>query len=152
MIPIDYCAEALINLALKPCLGHSLYHISVNRYAACTFGEVDEVFVRANGATPVGGHYRKVEMDDPKELAESFESRIGPVNPRLVPRALRLCSGPVNLNYLFDSSRLLEEGISAPPRFTDCLDVCVQSSNTVSIPAQIQWDFERRQARGVSSP
>ncbi|MBE1043314.1 NAD(P)H-binding protein, partial [Escherichia coli] len=27
VIPVDYCAEALIGLALKPCLGHSLYHI-----------------------------------------------------------------------------------------------------------------------------
>lgn len=43
---------------------------------------------------------------------------------------------------LFDNSRLLEEGISAPPRFTDYLDVCVQSSSAVSIPAQMQWDFK----------
>lgn len=142
VIPVDYCAEALIGLALKPCLGHSLYHISAGHRAACTFGEIDEAFARANGAAPVGERYRKVEVDDLKELAKSFESRIGPANPRLVLRALRLYSGFADLNYLFDNSRLLEEGISAPPRFTDYLDVCVQSSSAVSIPTQMQWDFK----------
>ncbi|OVZ37651.1 NAD(P)H-binding protein, partial [Pseudomonas aeruginosa] len=120
----------------------SLYHISAGHRAACTFGEIDEAFARANGAAPVGERYRKVEVDDLKELAKSFESRIGPANPRLVLRALRLYSGFADLNYLFDNSRLLEEGISAPPRFTDYLDVCVQSSSAVSIPAQMQWDFK----------
>ena len=110
VIPVDYCAEALIGLALKPCLGHSLYHISAGHRAACTFGEIDEAFARANGAAPVGERYRKVEVDDLKELAKSFESRIGPANPRLVLRALRLYSGFADLNYLFDNSRLLEEG------------------------------------------
>ena len=45
VIPVDYCAEALIGLALKPCLGHSLYHISAGHRAACTFGEIDEAFI-----------------------------------------------------------------------------------------------------------
>lgn len=71
VIPVDYCAEALIGLALKPCLGHSLYHISAGHRAACTFGEIDEAFARANGAAPVGERYRKVEVDDLKELAKS---------------------------------------------------------------------------------
>ncbi len=113
VIPVDYCAEALIGLALKPCLGHSLYHISAGHRAACTFGEIDEAFARANGAAPVGERYRKVEVDDLKELAKSFESRIGPANPRLVLRALRLYSGFADLNYLFDNSRLLEEDLRA---------------------------------------
>ena len=44
--------------------------------------------------------------------------------------------------YLFDNSRLLEEGIAVPPRFTDYLDVCVKSSSGVSIATQMQWDFK----------
>ncbi len=72
----------------------------------------------------------------------SFESRIGPANPRLVLRALRLYSGFADLNYLFDNQRLLDEGIAVPPRFTDYLDVCVRSSSGVSIATQMQWDFK----------
>ncbi|WP_252090860.1 cationic peptide resistance protein CprA [Pseudomonas sp. MWU13-3659] len=142
VIPVDYCAEALIGLALKPQLGHDLYHISAGHGSACTFAEIDEAFALANGAEPVGERYRKVDVDDLKSLASSFETRIGPANPRLVLRALRLYSGFADLNYLFDNSRLLEEGIAVPPRFTDYLDVCVKSSSGVSIATQMQWDFK----------
>ena len=142
VIPVDYCAEALIGLALKPGLRHNLYHISAGHHAACTFAEIDAAFASANGAAPVGARYRKIGVDDLKELAGSFEARIGPANPRLVLRALRLYSGFADLNYLFDNSRLLEEGIALPPRFTDYLDVCVRSSSGVSIATQMQWDFK----------
>ncbi len=57
-------------------------------------------------------------------------------------RALKLYGGFADLNYLFDNQRLLDEGIAAPPRFTDYLDVCVHSSRDISIPAQMQWDFK----------
>lgn len=142
VIPVDYCAEALIGLALKPRLGHDLYHISAGHHSACTFAEIDQAFALANGAQPVGERYRKVDVDDLKSLAGRFEARIGPANPRLVLRALRLYSGFADLNYLFDNSRLLEEGIAVPPRFTDYLDVCVRSSSGVSIATQMQWDFK----------
>lgn len=142
VIPVDYCAEALIGLTLKPALGHDLYHISAGHGSACTFAEIDEAFALANGAQPVGERYRKVDPDDLKSLASSFETRIGPANPRLVLRALRLYSGFADLNYLFDNSRLLDEGIAVPPRFTDYLDVCVKSSSGVSIATQMQADFK----------
>ncbi|MFJ4374934.1 cationic peptide resistance protein CprA [Pseudomonas japonica] len=142
VIPVDYCAEALIGLALKPGLEHNLYHISAGHHAACTFAEIDSAFAQANGAAPVGERYRKIGVDDLKSLAGSFASRIGPANPRLVLRALRLYSGFADLNYLFDNSRLLQEGIALPPRFTDYLDVCVRSSSGVSIATQMQWDFK----------
>ncbi|MDH0301726.1 MULTISPECIES: cationic peptide resistance protein CprA [unclassified Pseudomonas] len=142
VIPVDYCAEALIGLTLKPRLGHDLYHISAGHQAACTFAEIDAAFALANGAEPVGERYRKVDVDDLKTLASHFETRIGPANPRLVLRALRLYSGFADLNYLFDNSRLLDEGIARPPRFTDYLDVCVRSSSGVSIATQMQWDFK----------
>ncbi|MDH1010175.1 cationic peptide resistance protein CprA [Pseudomonas nicosulfuronedens] len=142
VIPVDYCAEALVALALKPTLNHSLYHISAGHGSACTFGEIDQAYADARGEAPVGQRYRKVSSDDLRELAGSFESRIGKANPRLVLRALRLYSGFADLNYLFDNQRLLDEGIAAPPRFTDYVDVCVQSSRDVSIPAQMQWDFK----------
>lgn len=142
VIPVDYCAEALIGLARKPQLSHDLYHVSAGRGASCTFAEIDRAFAQANGMAPVGERYRKIDSDDLKSLAGRFEARIGPANPRLVLRALRLYSGFADLNYLFDNSRLLEEGIAEPPRFTDYMDVCVQSSRAVSIATQMQWDFK----------
>lgn len=142
VIPVDYCAEALVTLALKPSLAHSLYHISAGHDAACTFGEIDQAYAEAQGEAPVGARYRKVSPEDLRELAGNFESRIGKANPRLVLRALRLYSGFADLNYLFDNQRLLDEGIPSPPRFTEYVDVCVRSSQHLSIPAQMQWDFK----------
>lgn len=142
VIPVDYCAQALVALALKPSLEHSLYHISAGNEAACTFGEIDRAFAHAQGEEPVGERYRKVSAENLRELANNFEARIGKANPRLVLRALRLYSGFADLNYLFDNQRLLDEGIAAPPRFTDYVDVCVSSSRDISIPAQMQWDFK----------
>lgn len=142
VIPVDYCAEALVELALKPKLNYSLYHISAGNAGACTFGEIDEAYAGAMGDAPVGERYRQVDSADLKELAADFNERIGPANPRLVLRALKLYGGFADLNYLFDNQRLLDEGIAAPPRFTDYLDVCVHSSRDISIPAQMQWDFK----------
>ncbi|MFZ5961006.1 cationic peptide resistance protein CprA [Pseudomonas sp. QL9] len=142
VIPVDYCAEALVALALKPTLAHGLYHISAGHGSSCTFGEIDRAYALARGEEPVGERYRKVSADDLRELAGSFEARIGKANPRLVLRALRLYSGFADLNYLFDNQRLLDEGIAPPPRFTEYVDVCVESSREVSIPAQMLWDFK----------
>ena len=95
VIPVDYCAEALIGLALKPCLGHSLYHISAGHRAACTFGEIDEAFARANGAAPVGERYRKVggrPQGTGEELRVAHrpgQSASGPARVALVQRLCR---------------------------------------------------------------
>lgn len=142
VIPVDYCAESIVALALKPTLEHSLYHISAGNEASCTFGEIDRAFAHAQGEEPVGERYRKVSAENLRELANNFEARIGKANPRLVLRALRLYSGFADLNYLFCNQRLLDEGIAPPPRFSDYVDVCVHSSRDVSIPAQMQWDFK----------
>ncbi|MDH2076836.1 cationic peptide resistance protein CprA [Pseudomonas atacamensis] len=142
VIPADYCAEALVNLALKPELAYDLYHISAGVQGACTYGEIDHAYALASDSQPVGERYQRVDPDNLKDLAVRFKERVGAANPRLVLRALRLYSGFADLNYLFDNSRLLEEGMSAPPRFTDYLDACVDSSKDVSIASQMQCDFK----------
>ncbi|NIF28921.1 NAD-dependent epimerase/dehydratase family protein [Pantoea sp. Tr-811] len=142
VIPADYCANALIGLAFKPQLKYDLYHISAGSQSACTYAEIDQAYALASNGAPVGERYRRVGAHDLKSLASSFEERIGIANPRLVLRALRLYGGFADLNYLFDNSRLLDEGISPPPRFTDYLGACVNSSKDVSIASQMQWDFK----------
>ena len=49
----------------------------------------------------------------------------------------RFCS----LDLVFDNHRLLEEGVPAPPRFTDYMRVCLESS-TASIYDQMRIDLE----------
>ncbi|MGC3039608.1 NAD(P)H-binding protein, partial [Pseudomonas aeruginosa] len=70
-------------------------------------------------AAPVGERYLNVEVDDLKQLAKSFVSRIGPANPRLVMGALRLYSGFAHHNKQLDKIPQREEGNNPPPRITD---------------------------------
>lgn len=142
VVPVDYCAGALTDLALKEHLQHDLYHIAAGMTASCSFAEIDAVFAGALGAEPIGERYRIVGQDDLPELAGRFEERIGQCNRRLMVRAMRLYGGFAELNYVFDNSRLLAEGIPPPPRLTDYLPVCVATSQDIPIPEQMHWDFK----------
>ena len=142
VIPADYCADALIALALKDRLAHDLYHISAGPDYACTFGEIDIALAAGRGIEPVGARYRKIGKDELAALAHDFESLVGPCNRRLMLRAMRLYGGFAELNYLFDNRRLLAEDIPPPPRLTDYIGLCAQTSEHVPIPEQMRWDFK----------
>jgi hypothetical protein len=76
------------------------------------------------------------------ELARDFEKKIGPCNRRLMLRALRLYGAFAELNYVFDNSRLLAEGIRLSPRFADYLPLCAESMSGTTVPEQMHWDFK----------
>jgi len=142
VIPVDYCAEALVALALKERLAHDLYHVSAGAQASCSFGEIDAAVAQGLGAQPVAGRYRKVTNDGLAQLAEAFQQRIGPCNKRLVLRALRLYAGFAELNYVFDNSRLQAEGIPLPPPFSGYAGLCAQTSKHTPVQEQMHWDFK----------
>lgn len=142
VIPVDYCAQAIADLLLKPKLAHDLYHISAGQDYSCSFEDIEIALAEGLGLPPIGENYRQITENDFNELAHEFEERIGPCNRRLVMRALRLYAGFADLNYVFDNSRLLAEGISAPPRFTDYVGLCGRTTSHLSIPEQMQWDFK----------
>ena len=142
VIPVDYCADVLATLAMKPDLAHDLYHISAGEGASCTFGDIDVALAAGLGLEPAGHRYRKVSADDLSELAHEFQTRIGPCNRRLVLRALRLYAGFAELNYVFDNSRLSQESLPPPPRLTSYIGLCAQTSAHIPVPDQMQWDFK----------
>lgn len=142
IIPVDYCADALVELALKESLAYDLYHISAGVENSCTVEEIDIPMAKARGVEPCRTHYQKVSQDEIMELADEFKERIGPCNKRLVLQALRLYGGFAELNYVFDNERLLAEGIAQPPRFSSYVGLCVKTSENISIPEQMKWDFK----------
>jgi nucleoside-diphosphate-sugar epimerase len=142
VIPVDYCADALVTLSLKEHLTHDLYHISAGPQASCSFGEIDTALAQGLGRLPVGSRYRKVSSTGLAQLAEAFQARIGPCNKRLVLRALRLYAGFAELNYVFDNSRLQAEGVPLPPPFSGYVGLCAQTSKHTSIQEQMHWDFK----------
>lgn len=142
IVPVDYCADALVKLALKESLAYNLYHISAGVEASCTIEEIDIPMAKARGVEPCSTHYKKVGQDEIMELAGEFKERIGPCNKRLVLQALRLYGGFAELNYVFDNERLLAEGIGQPPRFSSYVGLCAKTSENISIPEQMKWDFK----------
>ncbi len=142
VVPVDYCAEALIKLALSEKLKWSLYHISAGSLDSNTFGEIDMAYAEAKGIEPIGPRYQVIALEEIGGLLQEFKARLGDCNKRLVARALRLYGGFAELNYVFDNSRLLHEGLHTPPRFTSYMGACVASSSNVPIAEQMLEDFK----------
>lgn len=142
VIPVDYCAEVLVDLTLKPQLQHNLYHLSAGMSSSCTVSEIDIALAKGRGVEPLGENFRQVGEEQLPELARDFEKKIGPCNRRLMLRALRLYGAFAELNYVFDNSRLLAEGIRPSPRFADYLPLCAETMRDTSVPEQMHWDFK----------
>ncbi len=142
VIPVDYCAEALVELLLKETLAHDLYHIAAGLESSCTFETIETALAAALDKPPIGSRYRQIGAEDFAELAHEFEQRVGPCNRRLLLRALKLYAGFAELNYVFDNSRLRAEGIAASPRFSSYVGLCAQTTRHLSIQEQMQWDFK----------
>lgn len=142
VIPVDYCADALIALLLKKELKHDIYHISAGQDASCTFENIEIALADALDQPSIRGNYRQILADDFSELAQEFERRIGPCNRRLLLRALRLYSGFAALNFVFDNSRLCAEGVPAAPPFSSYAGLCAQTTHHLSIEEQMRWDFK----------
>lgn len=142
VIPVDYCAQALVALTLKPALQHTLYHVSAGTSSSCSVAEIDLALAAGRGVEPVGERFRQVGLEDLHQLAHEFEAKIGKCNRRLMLRALRLYGGFAELNYVFANDRLLAEGIPPSPRLADYLPVCAASLAGVSVPDMMHWDFK----------
>lgn len=141
IIPADWCAQALVSLALAPQPRHDLYHVSAGALAN-RFDEIDLAYAKANGTQPIIDRYRKVEVDELRTLVPLFEQRLGRVNRLLILRALTLYGAFAGLDYTFDNARLLAEGIAPPPRFADYLAACVRTSAGVPMAEQMAADFK----------
>ena len=141
IISADWCAEALVALALAPTLRHDLYHVSAGARSS-RFDEIDAAYAAANGTAPILSRYKQVAVDDLRSLVPLFEQRLGRVNRLLILRALTLYGAFAQLDYVFDSSRLQAEGIAPAPRFVDYLGACVRSSALVPMTEQMAADFK----------
>jgi nucleoside-diphosphate-sugar epimerase len=142
VVPVDYCADALVKLLLKENLAHDLYHISAGFDSSCTFEAIESAMALSLMQPPIGNAYRQIGRDDLALLAHEFEARVGPCNRRLAIKALRLYAGFAELNYVFDNARLRAEGIPASPLFSSYAGLCAQTTRHLSIQEQMQADFK----------
>ena len=142
VIPADWCAQALCELALKPQLAHDLYHVSAGDASCNRFIDIDTAFAAAHGTPPVAPRYQRVAVDDLRSLVPLFEQKLGRVNRLLILRALTLYGAFAELNYVFDNQRLLAEGVPPAPQIVDYVGECVRTSEGVPLVEQMAYDFK----------
>lgn len=141
LIPVDWCAQALLLLVAKPALAHDLYHVSAG---SCSprFEDIDRAVADGLGVSPVGDRYRVVDEADMRALVPLIEERLGFGNRRLILRALRLYGGFARLNYVFDNARLIAEGMAPPPPVGGFMALCAATSGNIPLQDQMAWDFK----------
>jgi nucleoside-diphosphate-sugar epimerase len=141
VVPVDYVARALLRLMDARTLAQTTYHISAGRNGSSSFREIGQAFARARGQTKAED-YRQVSYQAVAARQGEFAQLLGPGNQRTMLAAARLYGAFAGLNTTFDNRRLLAEGIEPPPRFTDYLGVCVETSREIPISRQMMVDFE----------
>ncbi|MFC5473410.1 SDR family oxidoreductase [Paraherbaspirillum soli] len=142
VVPVDWCAQAIIELAQKETLSHEVFHISAGVGASVPFREIDLALAAARDIEPIGATYRQITPDAIATLLPRMRECVPECNDRLLLRALKLYGAFAGLNYVFSNDNLLAEGIQPPPRFTDYIPLCVESARHIPIAEQMKWDFK----------
>jgi len=124
IVPVDYTAEALALLLLKPALRWRRYHVSAGESACVSWQEMAVEFAHCRDE-PAQEPYRVVDFATLKQDRNRLRQCLGPGDEERLLQALEMyfrfsCCGV----EVFDNQRLLDEGMPAPPRFTHYLRVC----------------------------
>lgn len=142
VVPVDFCADALVLLLDAEKVINEVIHISAGTQSSVTFAEIDEAMAKASGKRALGEDYQKVSYKQLSESRRSFRDLFGPCNERIMLRAMNLYGHFSNLNVVFDNSKLMQLGMGKPSRFTDYLDRCVSTTRNATIAELMQVDFK----------
>ena len=142
VIPVDYCADALLTLLMSPLARGEVVHISAGEENSVRFADIDNAMASALEQAPVGDKYAQVSYETLVKMRRELKTIFGPCNERLMLKAMRLYGAFATLNVRFSNDKLLSMGMPKPPRFTDYIDRCVQTTRGLSIPQQMAVDFK----------
>lgn len=142
VIPVDYCASALLMLLNAPIARGEVVHISAGEENSVRFGDIDNAMAAALEQAPVGDKYAQVSYETLVKMRRELKTIFGPCNERLMLKAMRLYGAFATLNVRFSNDKLLSMGMPKPPRFTDYIGRCVQTTRGLSIPQQMAVDFK----------
>ncbi|HHV9220078.1 TPA: SDR family oxidoreductase [Escherichia coli] len=142
VIPVDYCADALLMLLESSLSKGEVIHISAGKEGSVTFADIDKSIACALNGTPVGDKYTKVSYDVLVMERHELKNIFGPCNERLMLKAIRLYGAFSMLNVTFSNEKLLGIGMPKPPKFTDYIKTCIETTKHLSIPQQMVVDFK----------
>jgi nucleoside-diphosphate-sugar epimerase len=141
VIPVDYCAKALLLLLFKADIASTLYHISAG-VSSATFRDIERAMATARGIPSLGAQFQKITEQDIPALIPEFKARLGISNCRLVMKAMKLYGGFAMLNYQFDNRRLIDEGLELPPSFPSYIKRCIETTEGLPLLEQMMDDFK----------
>lgn len=142
VVPVDYCADALLMLLNCSARAGDVVHISAGEENSVRFADIDRAMALALEKAPVGDKYAQVNYDTLVRMRRELKVIFGPCNERLMLKAMRLYGEFARLNVRFSNDKLLSMGMAKPPRFTDYIARCVQTTQGLSIPEQMAVDFK----------
>ena len=138
VVPVDWAATALNQLLFAPRLKHQRYHVSAGKGSSICWKDLAAEYARLRG----GASEDRYEVGGIRQLTvKRVMQAAGDGHPRHLLHALELYYRFCSRDLVFDNCRLLKEGVAAPPRFTDYMRVCEESS-TGSIYEQMRTDLE----------
>jgi thioester reductase-like protein len=142
VIPVDYCADALLMLLSGNIAPGEVVHISAGEENSVRFADIDFAMAQALEKAPVSDQYAQVGYETLVKMRRELKTIFGPCNERLMLKAMRLYGAFAMLNVRFSNDKLLSLGMPKPPRFTDYIARCVQTTQGMSIPQQMAVDFK----------
>ena len=138
VVPVDWAASALRHLLFAPSLKHQRYHVSAGKGSSIRWKELAAEYARMRG----GSSEDRYEIGGMRQLTvKRVMQAAGDGHPRHLLHALELYYRFCSLDLVFDNCRLLKAGVPAPPRFTDYMRVCEESS-PASIYEQMRTDLQ----------
>ncbi|MDP1103398.1 NAD(P)H-binding protein, partial [Klebsiella pneumoniae] len=81
---------------------------------------------------PVGDKYAQVCYETLVKMLRELKGLFGPCNERLMLKAMRLYGAFATLNVRFSNDKMLIMGMQKTPRFTDYIDLCVETTRGLS--------------------
>ncbi|MCM7470875.1 SDR family oxidoreductase [Enterobacter asburiae] len=142
VIPVDYCAKAIIKLLKAPVLEYPVYHISSGKKSSVTFAEIDQAMACASNAKPVSYNYQKVGYKELSQEKHKFSSLFGDCNEKIILKSMALYGEFSKLNVTFDNEKILELGMPVCPRFTDYIGKCHDSVKDKMLSELMAVDFK----------
>jgi nucleoside-diphosphate-sugar epimerase len=143
VVPVDWVANALLQLISKRHLAQDTYHLSAGSQGASTFAEIDVSISRGRRVPPNGRTgYRQVTKAELSASVYAMRDRFGDAKPKLLSKALCVYGDFARSGTMFDNRRTLAEGIDAPPPFCSYAGLCASTAESSSISAQMEDDFK----------
>lgn len=137
VVPSDWVARALILLTTAETLGHRRYHVTAGRGAAVDWNGIARAYAQASGRAEESAEYEVRPVAAYCRTRNDYSSVFKGCNPRHMASVFRHYRRFAAHDLTFDNQRLLDLGMPPPPRFTEYIGLCEETSGNRGILDQM---------------